>query len=263
VHLPHHTIENGVNSNDDNGNVEARPSIKAAVFFVHGGIFAFGDRDSHSTISRGLANLGVAVVTASFRMGSEAPYKTGITMRDLKDVTKYVKGRWEGIPFGLVGSSSGGFLGLSLAQELGPNEISFVISICPVANPYIRATYLRSCIDGTIEGTTGAYHAPEKASWILTKQLSFWEDDETMLAASESFQIKAARQRDVIPTLLIVGSIDKNVPFSVIEHVQQWATRTVVVGGYGHEISMELVKGGGYHCYLGDVERFLNQCVKV
>lgn len=82
------------------------PRIRAAAFFVHGGVFAHGDRDSHPTIARGLANLGLAVVTASFRNGDEAPHETNITMRDLRDVVDYARGRWGELPFGLVGSSS-------------------------------------------------------------------------------------------------------------------------------------------------------------
>ena len=79
--------------------------LKASVFFIHGGVFSSGDRHSHPTIAEGLAKLGLVVVTASFRNGQEAPHKTNITMRDLRDVIFHVKETWD-IPFGLVGSSS-------------------------------------------------------------------------------------------------------------------------------------------------------------
>ncbi|KAL7536134.1 hypothetical protein ACHAXR_006936, partial [Thalassiosira sp. AJA248-18] len=181
-------------------------------------------------------------------------HKTGITMRDLRDVIDYVRNRWEDVPFGLVGSSSGGFLGLTLSQTLGPSVISFCIPICPVANPYKRATYLRSCIAGNAQsdGYT-TFHDAKKSEFILGKQMSFWVDDESMMEAGESLKTK---QHD-IPTLMIIGSVDKNVPFSVTNDVQSWATRTIVIGGMGHELSQEVVKGGGYHCYLPDIDRFL------
>ena len=80
--------------------------IRAAVFFIHGGIFSYGDCNSHPTIAHGLANLGLIVVTASFRNGEEAPMQTNITMTDLNDVIDFVRGKWEDVPFGLFGSSS-------------------------------------------------------------------------------------------------------------------------------------------------------------
>ena len=64
-----------------------------------------------------------------------------------------------------------------------------------------------------------------------------------------------------VPTLLIIGSADKNVPFDVTNDVQSWATRTIVIGGYGHELCDEIVNGGGYYCYLPDIERFLDYCL--
>lgn len=76
------------------------------MFFIHGGIFTYGDCHSHPTIANALSCLGLAVVTASFRNGKEAPHRTNITMRDLNDVIDYVRERWRDVPFGLVGSSS-------------------------------------------------------------------------------------------------------------------------------------------------------------
>ena len=86
--------------------------------------------------------------------------------------------------------------------------------------------------------------------------MGFWVDDESMMEAGESLKTKAHD----IPTLLIMGSVDKNVPFAVTEDVQSWATRTIIVGGKGHELGDEVVEGGGYHCYLPDIDRFLDYC---
>ncbi|KAL9189966.1 hypothetical protein ACHAXT_009641 [Thalassiosira profunda] len=232
--------------------------IRSAVFLIHGGIFSYGDRESHPTIAEGLAKLGLCVTTASFRNGEEAPHRTNITMRDLRDVIDHTRGEWPDVPFGLVGSSSGGFFALTLMQTLGPAVVSFCIPICPVADPFKRASYLRSSVSGSAasEGYA-ACHDPTQSARILEKQLSFWEKDEDMKEAADGLKTN----RHDIPTLLILGSVDKNVPFEVTAGVQSWATRTIVIGGRGHELCDEVVKGGGYHCYLADIDRFLDYCL--
>ena len=101
--------------------------IRAAVFFIHGGIFSFGDCHSHPIIAHALANMGLAVVTASFRNGEEAPHRTNITMRDLRDVVDFVRGRWKDVPFGLVGSSSVSYLVVILDAECSKLLISLLL----------------------------------------------------------------------------------------------------------------------------------------
>ena len=66
-----------------------------------------------------------------------------------------------------------------------------------------------------------------------------------------------------VPTLLILGSRDKNVPNEVTKGVQSWATRTIVLGGRGHEIcdSVEEIRET-YHDYIPEVERFLDYCLE-
>ena len=232
--------------------------LQAVAFFIHGGIFYHGDKESHPTISNGLAELGLLVVTASFRNGEEAPHETNITMRDLTDVIQYCKQRWCGVPFGLVGSSSGGFFALRLSQSLGPASVDFCIPICPVADPFKRASYLRSSISGSARSEGYAsFHSSEKSLQILEKQLSFWKDDDSMKEAGESLRSRQAS----VPTLLIIGSADKNVPLKITLDVQSWADRTICIGGKGHELCDKIVEGGGYNCYLSDIDRFLEFCL--
>mmetsp|Transcript_11020 Transcript_11020/g.25640 ORF Transcript_11020/g.25640 Transcript_11020/m.25640 type:complete len:313 (+) Transcript_11020:157-1095(+) len=233
-------------------------TLRAVAFFIHGGIFYHGDKESHPTISNGLAELGLLVVTASFRNGEEAPHETNITMQDLTDVIHYCKERWSGIPFGLVGSSSGGFFALRLSQSLVSASVDFCIPICPVADPFKRASYLRSSISGSARSEGFAsFHSSEKSLQILEKQLSFWKDDDSMKEAGESLRSRQAP----VPTLLIIGSADKNVPLSITLDVQSWADRTVCLGGKGHELCDKIVEGGGYDCYLSDINRFLEFCL--
>ena len=285
---------------NNNNNNNKKNTIRAVVFFIHGGIFALGDMHSHPTISIALSKLGLIVVTASFRNGEEAPHETNVTTRDLMDVIHYCTTIYSELPFGLVGSSSGGFFAIQLSQSLLLSSLSssnnnnnnnnnnnddrvvrppsFCIPICPVADPYKRASYLRASISESqqqlLEGRYNAVHTPEKSKFILEKQLSFWKSDEEMMKAAESIKsggssslstkssiTTATTSNNRVPTLLIIGSADKNVPFDVTNDVQSWATRTIVIGGYGHELCDEIVNGGGYYCYLPDIERFLDYCL--
>ena len=282
-----------------------KKKIRAVVFFIHGGIFALGDMNSHPTISVALCKLGLIVVTASFRNGEVAPYESNVTIRDLTDVIHFCTTEYSELPFGLVGSSSGGFFAIQLSQQSlllsSSNDNknnnnnndkvvrppSFCIPICPVADPFKRASYLRASISGSQQQLDGynAVHTPEKSKFILEKQLSFWKSDEEMMMAAESIKSGGSSslsqrdddninggdlssssitttKNDRVPTLLIIGSADKNVPFDVTNDVQSWATRTIVIGGYGHELCDEIVNGGsGYYCYLPDIERFLDYCL--
>ena len=188
-------------------------------------------------------------------------------MRDLMDVVNHCRETYNHLPFGLVGSSSGGFFAIHLSQTLTSKKVSFCVPISPVADPYKRASYLRASISGSAQSLEryNAVHTPETSKFILEKQLSFWKSDDVMFEASESVKTSSRTDKmDVVPTLLIIGSADKNVPFDVTNQVQGWATRTIVIGGKGHELCDEVdVNGGeGYSSYLTDIERFLDYFLK-
>ena len=95
------------------GSKKKKKKARAVIFFIHGGIFSQGDRNSHPTIAHNLvSSLNVIVVTASFRNGEEAPFHTNVTMTDLMDVSDFCREEFcskendDDVPFGLVGSSS-------------------------------------------------------------------------------------------------------------------------------------------------------------
>lgn len=86
-------------------------STKSIIFFIHGGIFTHGSKDCHPSIAAALAEHNV-VVTASFRNGSSAVWKSDVTLRDLRDVLSWIekekqdRDEWKSLMVGLAGSSS-------------------------------------------------------------------------------------------------------------------------------------------------------------
>ena len=217
----------------------------AACLFVHGGAFTHGDCDSHQAVSQALvSDCSMAVVTCSFRNGGVAPHATGKTMDDLSAVIRFVREKWSNVPVGVVGSSSGGYFALALTRHIGAElstqhhandaqSLDFCIPICPVANPGKRARYLSSCINGTAEEDGYAFYQTNKdvATSIQSAQLSFWEKLENAHEAGDALDIPSS-----VPTLMIIGACDTNVPPQVTSGVQSWATRTISIGGRGHEI---------------------------
>ena len=109
--------------------------LKSIVFFIHGGIFTHGSMHCHPTIARSLTHLNNVVITASFRNGTEAPWKSGVTMSDLKDVLHWidrerqVRQEWSNCLLGLVGSSSvsGGHW---LLRDFNTCNIHFPYYVC-------------------------------------------------------------------------------------------------------------------------------------
>ena len=237
--------------------------LRASVLLIHGGMFSKGDRESHAPLAEALAGLGLAVLTATFRDGSTTTHNTGITFQDLSSLVAYMKETYSNIPFGLIGSSSGGYFALALAcsrneHALLPGTVDFCVPICPVANPHTRAMYLRHCIEGTTPLPNGKdpyplRHDPTRAKEILENQLKYWENYKSMSEAGKELMVNVTG----VPTLLILGSADRNIPPQVTHRVEFWATRTIVVGGAGHEIQTT-PPSDPKQSYLEDVDRFLH-----
>uniref|UniRef100_A0A7S4T6N9 BD-FAE-like domain-containing protein n=1 Tax=Ditylum brightwellii TaxID=49249 RepID=A0A7S4T6N9_9STRA len=235
-----------------------KTTVRGAVFFIHGGMFSQGDRGSHPQVSESLAKLGLLVITASFRDGSSTEYTSGKYMQDLKSIARYFRTqnaqRKKQLPFGIVGSSSGGWFALSLVNELEVGEVDYLALLCPVADPYARAVYLQQCIECPSDFAYHVRHEPEKAKCILENQLKFFSTMENMQEATNA--VRTSRHN--IPTLMLVGAVDKNVPPQVTQHIQNsWATRTISVGGKGHEIQNVLPLD-----LVSDIDQFLKFIIK-
>lgn len=238
--------------------------IRATALFIHGGMFSKGDKESHSLVSESLAaQTGIAIMTVTFRDGSVTKYDSGQSVSDLISVANYLRRRYYNEAFGVIGSSSGGFFALALCNEMDYGEIKFCIPLCPVSHPHARAVYLNHCIEGTTPLSSGkdlypVRHHPEKAQYILDNQFQFFGSYKEMAKASEDVSQNVHK----VPTLLILGSADANVPPQVTQHlVDTWASRTIIVGGAGHEIQ-NAPPADSSQSYIPDIERFLRKVLK-
>ena len=186
-----------------------------------------------------MANAGLIVVDTSYRQGSAHPHPAATN--DLADVTRWTRKLWPEYAVGVVGSSSGGWYAMAMAAG-PPDDIPFpfAIALCPVANPGLRAAYLRSCIALTAEADGySLYHTPESATSMLETQKGYFETDEAMVSAGDMLNVAGKYHNNPTRSLVILGSADKNVPPVVTAALQSWATETVTLGGYGHELQKE------------------------
>ena len=224
----------------------------AVCVFAHGGCFSDGDCTSQPDIPTALASIGIASVSSSYRQGAAHPHPTAA--EDLLAVARFTRERFNlpNLPLGIVGSSSGGWHALALSRDT--KDFSFCVALCPVAHPGRRAAYLRRCVAGTAGGEYRHTHTKETAANMLSKQLGYWRTDEAMEAAGEGLATPSP-----VPTLVVVGSADMNIPPQVTADVQSWATRTVCLGGYGHEIQSAPPEGAD--SWVPDVERFVRGAV--
>lgn len=249
---------------------------RAAVLFIHGGVFCEGNEDSHADVTTALVqHAQLAVLTCNFRDGASATYASNKWLADLKACAVWLHDKYHqqhhqhhhrhaNLPIGLVGSSSGGWFAMAVANQMDMPFLQFCILLCPVAHPQARAVYLQHCQEGTTPLATGKdmygglRHTPQKATSMLQKQLCFFETYKQMAFAAE----RVAHNHHHMPTLVILGAHDQNVPAVVTQGtIQNWAWRTIIIGSAGHEIQNSPPAVHSYDCYLHDINRFLHAVV--
>lgn len=209
--------------------------------FAHGGCFTTGDCESHASKSRSLASRGLVVVDTSFRQGAAHPHPAAL--RDLADVA--AASRRLGAPFGVAGSSSGGFFALALAADPARwgagAPFDFALAFCPVFDPRARADYLRACVAGTAGTHGAAVHGPARAAQMLAQQAGYFPGgDAEMDAAAALVRAPGAHHGAPTRVFAVLGGADKNVPAAVTLGLQAYAHKTLVVGQRGHELQMAL-----------------------
>lgn len=213
----------------------------AGLVFAHGGCFAFGDCQSSAATSRMFAALGVAVIDSSYRQGAVHPHPAALD--DLADVARHARAElWPDLPVGVAGGSSGGFLALALASEPPDGTpFPFALGLCPVAHPQRRADYLASCARGTAaEDGYRRFLDRQTADGMLRAQTGYFGGSvEAMTAPSELLMNPGRHHHRPTRTLVILGGRDLNVPPRVTEGLASWATKTITLGTYGHELNMQ------------------------
>ena len=208
----------------------------AGVIYAHGGCFSEGDCESFQELGRGFARRGLLVVDTSFRQGAGNPHPGAL--HDLGDVAAWASELYPDLPWGVAGSSSGGYLALALAADprrwgAGPGDFAFTLALCPVADPLARAEYLRAVINGTSD--VEPRHRPERAQEILANQLPYFPGGDPQMREAADL-VKCA----AFPTFVVAGAQDTNVPLHVLSKVMRWANRTLVLGERGHEVQAVL-----------------------
>ena len=208
----------------------------AGVIYAHGGCFAEGTCESFEQLGRGFARRGLMVLDTSFRQGAGNPHPGAL--RDLGDVAAWASELYPDLPWGVAGSSSGGYMAMALAADPFrwgcAMDFSFTLALCPVADPLARANYLRAVINGTSE--IEPRHEPERARQILASQLSYFPGGDDQMREARALVNEFAMGQ----TFVVAGAQDKNVPLHVLSGVMRRAIRTLVLGRAGHEIQAVL-----------------------
>ena len=93
------------------------------------------------------------------------------------------------------------------------------------------------------------------AASMLEKQTAYWGTDDAMHAAGEVLRLPSR-----VPTLMVLGSADKNVPQQVTVGVQSWAHRTLVLGNVGHELQNAPPPGAS--SWVPDVRQFVHSALR-
>lgn len=229
---------------------------EAVVVFAHGGRFTLGDETADEDVCMALAGSlcggNLVVVAPNYRQGAKNPHKSGRALADLEDAAMYAREHIApGLPLGLIGCSSGGYFVLKLTRVLERQPPGFVVAVCPVTNPGLRADYLAACVLSETGGEEWArkglsmtesqelaFHDPNAAENILNAQDGYFSGDRNVQHAVGAELDQPPFFRGGIeppPVMLILAELDKNVPMRVVAGVRQWATRELVMQGRGHE----------------------------
>ena len=212
----------------------------AGVVYAHGGCFSEGDCESFEDLGRGFARRGLMVLDTSFRQGAGNPHPGAL--RDLGDVAVWAHEAFPDLAWGVAGSSSGGYMALALAADPFhwgcAMDFSFTLALCPVADPLARANYLRDVIAGASD--VEPRHEPARAKEILANQLSYFPGGDDQMREARDLVENSASYPAWVPTFVVAGAQDKNVPLHVLMPLMGWVDRTLVLGERGHEIQAVL-----------------------
>jgi len=188
------------------GVLHGTTAARYVAIFLHGGCFQDGDEtwNGEQCSSIAAATQGI-LLTLNFRQASRAE-----TMEDCRTAIEYLRLAYPSLPVGIYGGSSGGYYAL----EVGWAEpgLAFCVALCPVANPRQRFEYLCE-----IKVLSVAVRAE-----MAAKQLRHFQSVNAMTPA----------HLPLIPTLVVAGDQDRNVPLTQLTPYQPH-----VIIGAGHELA--------------------------
>jgi acetyl esterase/lipase len=189
--------------------------ITHVALFLHGGCFQDGDETWNRAQCADLtATLHLPLLTLHYRQDNIVE-----VAEDCHKAHRWLREQYPEAKVGIIGGSSGGFYALFLAGC--PDAFDFCVALCPVADPYARYQYL----------LTKPVGVPFED--MCAKQLRFFRSEFQMRIGSESVSGDPLK----IPTLVIVGDSDRNVPLSLSEDWLRTKERIeyIVLQG-GHEL---------------------------
>jgi len=188
---------------------------------IHGGAWTDKDHTDNAVTSRPLAASGMVVAAIGLRTAPTFPYPamvqdTNYAVRWLKSHAVYFNGDPNGI--GGIGYSSGGHtLSLAAMRSKDPRygalplkggigldaKLSWMITCWPVIDSYARFVFAK------LRG----------AERLVENSLGYFLDEDSMHEGNPQELLDRGEQVDLLPTLVIHGTTDENVP---IEHAERF-----------------------------------------
>jgi acetyl esterase len=192
---------------------------------LQGGGWTRKDRSANEPMDRAIAASGVLVVAPDLRLSGEAPYPASV--QDANYGVRWLKWKaagWNGdaSTLGVLGSSSGGHIGLLLAMRPGDpryNEIklaeapkldatfSYLVTRAPVSDPYARHLIAERLKKEELAKGSKAYFTP-------------WEN----VHEGNPQEILDRREKVTLPPLLIMqgGADDHVIPDNQRKFAASW-----------------------------------------
>ena len=200
---------------------------KAVWVHVHGGAFGGGEHargDRFIMSCRGRFQPGILFVAAE------------VLTDNLKNTVEHIVATCRGfaqadVPLILSGSSSGGYHAVEAAKQM-PGELAALILLCPVTNPHVRKEYLEDCLlDVPVDDFLPS--GVDRLARTAAAKIKALQD------AFGGLEPRAFEFPTDMPSLLIAGRKDKNVPLCSLDDTIDGATESFILNA-GHDLEKAL-----------------------
>ena len=206
---------------------------------VHGGAWTDKDHTDNVVTSRPLAASGIVVAAIGLRTAPEFPYPAMV--QDTNYAVRWLKAHavdFNGDPNGIggIGYSSGGHtLPLAAMRPKDPRygalpldggisldaKLSWMITCWPVIDSYARFVFAK------LRG----------AERLVENSLGYFLDEDSMHEGNPQELLDRGEQVELLPTLVIHGTADENVP---IEHAERFVESYKAAGA---DVELERFEG--------------------